>query len=176
MNSADSTDLSKLYYKIINSKLFIIACGIIGIYFASCPMYFSTIYTVWGKIPFITTGMLRAAGIGMLLYFLINCDILKRFLSHRIFLWFGKISYSIYAFHWPIMLTLEAGLFIVLREYMSYNSAALTAFAITLPTIYLISYLSWRLLEKSNNLSADYLAEKMHTLTERISKKAHGLK
>lgn len=176
MNSADSTDLSKLYYKIINSKLFIIACGIIGIYFASCPMHFSTIYTVWGKIPFITTGMLRAAGIGMLLYFLINCDILKRFLSHRIFLWFGKISYSIYAFHWPIMLTLEAGLFIVLREYMSYNSAALTAFAITLPTIYLISYLSWRLLEKSNNLSADYLAEKMHTLTERISKKAHGLK
>ena len=33
----------------------------------------------------------------------------------------GKLSFEIYALHWPIMLSFEAGLFIVLKKYMEMN-------------------------------------------------------
>ena len=50
------------------------------------------------------------------------------------------------------MLSLEAYLFIVFRENLSYNVSALLSFVITLPVIYLASFLIHFSVEKYNKM------------------------
>lgn len=58
----------------------------------------------------------------------------------------GDLSFPIYAFHWPLMLTVEAGLFKYFMELdITYDVAAVSAFLLTLPVIILVSYIVYRI-------------------------------
>lgn len=147
--SEEETLLSKHYSKIIKNKVFLALCFVAGLYFACCPMKFSSIYSIFEKIDFklVTPGVFRAVGITMLTYVIINCGLMQRFLENRVFMFLGKISFSTYALHWPLMLTVTCGLFKTFIERMSYNKAAVLSFAITLPVTIGISYISWYFVE-----------------------------
>lgn len=75
---------------------------------------------------------------------------LGRVFSARPFLFLGKISYSIYLVHIPILYSLSAWL---LLKFMAgtrrYNLSAGLVFAITLPVILLTAWLFYRFIEKN---------------------------
>lgn len=63
----------------------------------------------------------------------------NRVLSHPIAVWFGKISYSLYLWHWPLW---------VLAGYASLGDLNVWGKLALLPTSILMGYLSWRFVEK----------------------------
>lgn len=131
------------------SKLTFYICATAGFYLAACPSYLAPLYSVWKHIPSLEPPLLHAFGAGLLLYCVCRSDCLQTVLSHRILVWLGKISYSIYAIHWPIMLSLESGLFLLFQRHMTYDASALSAFFISLPVIYVVSCISWLILERN---------------------------
>ena len=56
-------------------------------------------------------------------------------------MYLGKLSFETYAIHWPLMLVVEAALFICFRKNLGYHASALLAFVITLFVIYIASIL-----------------------------------
>ena len=140
--------LEPLYRGWIHNKTVVLFIFLVGLYLASCPMYFATIYRFLERIPKITTEIPRAVGMAMVLYALFHMPRLQKCLQHPILLLMGRISFSTYAFHWPLMLSLQAWLFYHLLPKTTYMTAALLAFIITVPVIYIFSYCMWLLLEK----------------------------
>lgn len=114
---------------------------LLGIYLACCPMYFVSIYTVLGKIPGNDTSFVRTTGVAVLLFMLLRSPGTQKLLQHPILLRMGELSFEVYAFHWPLMLSFQAWAFYRLFERFSYDMAAVGAFLLTLPVIYLTAYL-----------------------------------
>lgn len=168
--SEDETLFSKYYSKIIISKAFLAFCFVVGLFFACCPMRFSSFYSVFEKIDFklVTPGVFRAVGITMLTYVIINCGLMQRFLENRIFMFLGKISFSTYAFHWPLILTFTCGFFKIFIEKMSYDKAALLAFAITLPVIIGVAYISWYFIENKVKCDIDAIEELIGKIKKKV--------
>lgn len=150
-NSADTTVFSGFYSKIIKKKWVIALCGLIGTFFAVCPMNFTTTHAFLKYIPMAGPGVIRGTGMALVVYAVLYTPAIQKILSNRVFKGLGKISFSVYAFHWPIMLTLQTWLFDLFYSKMSYDAAAVLAFVITLPMIYLFSYFAWRILEYNKN-------------------------
>lgn len=140
--------LDKFYSKFLESKIFLFFCYIIGIYFSCCTMFPSTLYLWWFNIPIINKTLLRAAGIAILIFASTQSKAIQKILSLKPLLILGEFSFETYAIHWPLMLSLEAFLFISLRKYFSYNASALLAFIITIPAIYIASFLMHKLINK----------------------------
>jgi peptidoglycan/LPS O-acetylase OafA/YrhL len=142
---SNTTWLSCIYTKLVRHKAFLIPFYILGTYLACIPMSQTGIYRFWPSLIEVT--LYRAAGIAMCLWCILNCRFAQKILEIKPIQWLGKMSFTTYAFHWPIMLSLEAGVFMLMINKFTYNFAALGAFMITIPCILLVSYLMWRLLE-----------------------------
>lgn len=138
----------KVLGKYIGKPAITIAALLIGLYFACCPLYYATIYTPLGWIPKVTPDLIRAIGVTMVLYALLHLPKAQNFFSGGLFLFLGRISFPVYAIHWPLMLSVQCWLFSILVQSCSYNSAAVISFLIVLPVIYAFAYLMWRYIEK----------------------------
>lgn len=154
------TLFSKYYDKVIRKKWFIGLVALVGLYCACCPMYFASIYRFWGNIPLLTPDLIRAVGVACLIYAILFWPRIQSVLSAKPLLWLGKISYAVYAFHWPLMLTLQAWLFGTLIRTLPYDQAALLAFGLTVPVIFLLAWLMWRLLEKNRHYDIQRIASR----------------
>lgn len=116
-----------------------------GMYFACCPMRFTGIYKFWDKIQFLSPTLFRVAGMALIFCCIINCDKIKNFLSMKAFVKFGNISFAFYAIHWPLMLSLQCGLFTVFLKTMSYTESAFISLAITFIAVIPLSALTQKL-------------------------------
>lgn len=134
----DSGLLPSFYNKFIYNKKFICLLAAVGTYFVCCPIYFATIYSWMIKLR-ISSATVRGLGWAMIIYFLLNTPTFQKIFEHPVLQKLWKLSFAIYAFHWPIMLVVQAWLFSVFYSYFSYNVAAILSFSLTLPVIYLIS-------------------------------------
>lgn len=114
---------------------------LLGSYLATCPMYFTSIHAVLGKIPGINTSFVRAAGVAILLFLLLKAPGMQKRLQHPILLWMGELSFEVYAFHWPLLLSFQSWVFYRLMERFSYDIAAVGSFLLMLPVTYLTAYL-----------------------------------
>lgn len=146
------TLLSKYYNDFLNTKLCLIICYTIGIYFSCCTMFRTPLYSWWFSIPLVNKTLLRGLGVAIVIFAFTQTKTIHKVLSWKPFLILGDCSFETYAIHWPLMLTLEAYLFIIFRENMSYNASTLLSFFITLPVIYLASFLIHFLVEKYNEM------------------------
>lgn len=61
-------------------------------------------------------------------------------LSWRIFRFFGRISFPLYAIHVPLLFSLSAGCFLTLFEVAGYKTAVVVTFFVTLTALLLLSY------------------------------------
>lgn len=158
--SPQTTYLSKYYTTFINSRCFAIICVIFGSYIAMIPLSESPFYNF---LPFIDSGIwhfnelgncfYRALGVTITVWGIINLKPLQHLLEHKVLLWMGKVSFATYAFHWPIMLSLEAYVFLTFNDWFDYNTSALCAFALTIPVIYIVSYLANKYMDRPINLN-----------------------
>ena len=60
-------------------------------------------------------------GFAIYLIGLDSCESMKSFLSSRPFSFLGRISAYIYAFHWPVILSAECGMFVLLNGVIGYG-------------------------------------------------------
>ena len=146
-NYYDATPFSKYYHKVLDKKWFLALCFIVGLFFACCPIYYASVYKVLSVIPLINTGFVRGVGMALIVFVMLKSKTVRWIFELRFFTWLGKFSFAVYAFHWPIMLTLQAYLFSRFLPTLGYDWSAILAFFITLPIIYSFSYLMWLLLE-----------------------------
>ena len=146
-NTSDASKFSKYYCKILDKKWFLCLCFVLGLYFACCPMEFTSVYKFLSVIPVINTGFIRGVGMALIVFVMLKVKPLRSFFELRFFKWLGKFSFAVYAFHWPIMLTLQAYLFSLFLPRLGYDWSALASFFVTLPIIYAFSYLMWHILE-----------------------------
>lgn len=140
----DATPLARFYTSLIRKPLILAAAFTLGLGLASVPMEKSGIYLL---LPPNTGSTYHFIGVAMCMWALLNWPGAQAVLETKPLQWLGKLSFCTYAFHWPLMLSLEAGVFLLLRRVLPYDGAALLSFAIALPAIYLVSWLTWRYLE-----------------------------
>ena len=83
-------------------------------------------------------------GSGMIMYVLLNSKGLQHVFSSPVPLFLGKISYSMYLVHFPIMSSFTCALFLVLYPVLSYGSAALISISLSFLLIIPLSYLFYK--------------------------------
>lgn len=153
------TILSKYYDKLLKTKTCLIGCYITGIYFSCCTMFSTPLYSWWFAIPLVSKTLLRGLGMAILIFAFTQTKWVQKVLSWKPFLVLGACSFETYAMHWPLMLSLEAFLFITLRKSLPYNAAALLSLLLTLPVIYLVSYFMHILVSKSQKALYGFVAK-----------------
>jgi peptidoglycan/LPS O-acetylase OafA/YrhL len=83
-------------------------------------------------------------GSGMIMYVLLNSKGLQHVFSSPVPVFLGKISYSLYLVHFPIMSSFTCALFLVLYPVLSYVSAALISISLSFLLIIPLSYLFYK--------------------------------
>lgn len=87
---------------------------------------------IYALVPCAATAIVIAIGAH-------NTSLVKRLLSSSPFVWFGKISYSVYLWHWPILIYYQLG--------AGRTLDLLEAFGLCVAST-LAAYLSWRYVEQ----------------------------
>ncbi len=151
-NDRDTTVLSRFYHRVFNHPAVLGLLMLAGFVLTWLP-----VYQGWSD------AVARALGISMLLLGLMRFPRLAHVVEGRILQWLGKASFGIYAFHWPLMLTVEPKLFDILSEFLSYDAAAWCAFVLTLPVILAVGWGAWWLFEKKCRWDIGPLLYKLHT-------------
>ena len=115
---------------VINEALGLIGLLMIGyaVFFFSESTPFPSLYTL---VP--------TVGAGLIILFASSATLVGRFLSNKVFVGIGLISYSIYLWHQPLLAFARHGSF--------YQPNKMTLFALAVLSIPL-AYLSWRFIEK----------------------------
>lgn len=109
--------------------------------------------------PYYFYHMIAAALIVMAIYLL---KPLAKFLSLKPFLFLGKISYSIYLVHIPVLFSLSAWLLITfMSKTGNYNASAWWMFAISMLVILILSWLFYMFIEKNSTRFINWVVDKL---------------
>lgn len=111
-----------------------------GLYLSSYPSAGAHLQgTIYGIIPIVMVVPYHLVGALMLVFSVVLLNPLQKFFGLPVFVKLGKISYSLYLVHFPVIATAGCRLFLLLYEKMSYSMAVLICFAVTTGLVLLIS-------------------------------------
>lgn len=111
-----------------------------GLYLSSYPSAGAHLQgTVYGLIPVVMVVPYHLVGALMLVFSVVLLNPLQKFFGLPVFVKLGKISYSLYLVHFPVIATAGCGLFLLIYEKMTYSTAVLVCFAVTTGLVLLIS-------------------------------------
>lgn len=85
------------------------------------------------------SALLPVAGTALLIKYADHSFLLNRILCFRPLVFIGKISYSLYLWHWPVL---------IFSEYFIYDTLSLVNIIYLLLLTFLLSILSWRYVER----------------------------
>ena len=121
---------------------------VLGVYLLSYPSIGSAMGgTIYGALPPAFTTLYHLAGAALTLAGVLGLPGLKRFFGARPFRFLGKVSYSLYLLHFPVIATFSCWLFLSLYGKMSYGLLVGLDFICTLALVLVLSALSERYLE-----------------------------
>jgi len=140
----DNSFINKFIYFVCNNRLLLFLLFLVGIYLFTTNSYVSSI---WKPFNFLPPGILRSLGFSICLYYIHQSNILKYLLSSKPLHFLGKISAYIYAFHWPIILSLGCGLYLLLQNISYYLAVLIITIAVLIASI-LLSYMYVKLYPK----------------------------
>lgn len=121
---------------------------VLGVYLLSYPSIGSAMGgTIYGVLPPAFTTLYHLAGAALTLAGVLGLPGLKRFFGVRPFRFLGKVSYSLYLLHFPVIATFSCWLFLSLYGKMSYGLLVGLDFICTLGLVLVFSALSERYLE-----------------------------
>jgi peptidoglycan/LPS O-acetylase OafA/YrhL len=86
--------------------------------------------------------LFRTIGAGLVLLVLLNSTTLKKVFSNKIFVFLGKISFTMYLLHLLVIYSISSLLFIALFTVLPYNISYIIMFLFTLPIVLDVSYLA----------------------------------
>lgn len=137
--------LVKLYrrFRLIPPLVFLL-----GFYLTSYPSIGTELPgTIYGILPAAYTVIYHIAGAFLLTAGVLGCDWLQWFFSRKPFLYLGKISYSLYLLHFPVIATFSCWFFLEFYGKMSYGLTVGIDFLLTTLLVLALSALSRRYLE-----------------------------
>lgn len=163
--NVDNSWIDKIFNYILSNKILIVLFGIAGIYFASTSLKLTGF---WKPIKYFCTiidvdpTIFRAFGIGQCLICVHEFSFLKTLLAAKPFKWLGKISAQIYAFHWPIILSVGCGLYLLLANKLTYSIIVLIISASVLAVTILFAFSYIKLVPLIDRLGKQ-IAEKIQS-------------
>ncbi len=121
---------------------------ITGLFLGSYPISPLTDDSLYG---FLDNGLFRTPlvtyhiiGAGMIMYVLLNSQGLQKVFSSQVPVFLGKISYSLYLVHFPVISSFTCALFLILYPVLPYGEAFLISCLSSLFLIIPLSYLFYR--------------------------------
>ena len=157
----EKTVLSKFYQPWLYHKATLAILALAGLYCASCPMTFVGIHGFLSHIPLLAPVTMRIIGISLLIFCLSQAAPVQKLFEIKPLLTLGELSFPIYAFHWPLMLTVEAGLFkFLMGKGFSYDVSAVSGLLVTVVVIIAVAYLINRITNKFHP-SASAIVDKL---------------
>ncbi|WP_428088263.1 hypothetical protein [Candidatus Thioglobus sp.] len=175
------------YGKDIQSK-FSIPLLIFGLYLAGIhndSLSYSALTSIFGLYSY-SLGNFSSGVITV--YSIIFSVNLNAFFSKKIFVFMGKVSFSVYLIHLLVISTLGVFLFNFIYEYFSYEVSAISSSVITILSTYIISIFYFNYVDQTGMIastkfqrvtqdSASHLNNKFNTLVEnQLTKKSSGRK
>ncbi len=122
-----------------------------GLFLGSYPMSPLTDDSLYGfldnglfQTPLVTYHII---GAGMIMYVLLNSQGLQKVFSSPVPVFLGKISYSLYLVHFPVISSFTCALFLALYPVLPYGEAFLISCILSLFLIMPLSYLFYRYID-----------------------------
>ncbi|MCD8098723.1 MAG: acyltransferase [Lachnospiraceae bacterium] len=135
-----------------------------GLYFMSYPSAgFGYEGTIWAILPFVFVNYYHVFGVLCFVFAALNLRPVQRFFSLGLFRYLGRISYSLYLIHFPVIATFGAWFLLRFAPRLGYNLASLLNLILTTLITVGLSELSVRYVEP--------LGKKGEVLLERIVRK-----
>lgn len=135
--------------------------GFVGLYFMCYPSAgFDYEGTIWGILPFIFVNYYHILGVLCFVFAVLNLKGLQSFFAMKGFLYLGRISYSLYLIHFPVMATFGAWFLLTFAKRLGYNLACLLNLVLISAITVLLSELSVRYVEPLDKKGA-HLIEKI---------------
>lgn len=111
-----------------------------GLYLSTYPSAGAHLQgTIYGIIPIVMVVPYHLAGALLLVFAVLLLEPLQKFFALPVFVKLGKISYSLYLVHFPVIATAGCGLFLMANRKLPYNAAVLLTFVLTTVLVLLIS-------------------------------------
>ncbi len=120
-----------------------------GLFLGSYPAGRSAEGTMYAfmKLPVIARSY-HMLGAGLVMFALLNLPNLQSLLSRSVFVFLGKISFSVYILHFLLISSLGCAIFCFVAPHLSYHSAFLVMFLTTMPVILIASALTYRFVDQ----------------------------
>ena len=112
--------ISKIVRCIENFKVIKYFFTFFGLYLACCNMHLTGVYAPFLYV-FPVGSVIRSAGISLCVLIIFLSPMIQSFFSKKQLVSLGKISAYVYAFHWPIILSLGCGMFVSLSNRVNYT-------------------------------------------------------
>lgn len=99
---------------------------LLGLYFMCYPSAgFGYEGTIWGILPLVLVNYYHIFGVLCFVTAVLNLELLQRFFSWKVFLYLGRISYSLYLIHFPVIATFGSWFFLRFQGRLGYNRTCL---------------------------------------------------
>lgn len=146
----DETLLGKAVGFLLSKKALVIVLFVIGLYLLCVNNYLSKIWKPFKLLQILkfTPEIVAAMGVGTCLLCIEKTKVIKKFLSIRPLKFLGSISAYTYAFHWPIILSLGCGMYLLLENLLPYYYCVLIISLSVIIVTIILSYLFTKLLPK----------------------------
>ena len=150
---------------VINKRMISLFILLLGFYLFCVNISLTGMWVWVNRIPVIRDNpeALRAVGIAIVLMVTSKTPLIQKAFSIKPLNWLGSISAYTYAFHWPILLSVGCGVYLLLSDYMDYHFVVLIASTTVFITTFFLAYLYKLALPKVINVE------------KRLSEKARGL-
>jgi peptidoglycan/LPS O-acetylase OafA/YrhL len=151
----------KLVSWVKKQKVLLWLVFILGFYLSSYPSGGAHLEnTIYGMIPIMVIPY-HLAGALLLVGSVVCLEPLQKFFGLPVFVKLGKISYSLYLVHFPIIATFGCGLFEIFYRNLSYNIATLVCFGVTTAVVGLISVGFSKYIEPLGKAGEKYVEQKL---------------
>jgi len=171
-NNTNNQRISQCISKLKRNKVGKVVCAFIllfGLYLALCNSSFSGIWIplqILKSISFFTVAKIKTLGILLAFLYISVFDWPKKLLNNKITVWLGRISPFIYAFHWPIILSVGCGVYLLLYNTVLnyYVLVVLISVIVVLTTMFIsiiVNNCSIIIIKKEKKL-IDYLKKKIY--------------
>lgn len=152
--------LVKLYRKM---PLIPTAVFLLGFYLTSYPSIGTEQPgTIYGFLPVAYAVVYHIAGAFLLTAGVLGSDWLQWFFSRKVFLCLGRISYSLYLLHFPVIAVFSCRFFLGLYETLGYQLTVEIDFILTTFVVLTLSMLSHRYLEPIGGFLEKQLEKRLH--------------
>lgn len=155
-----------LYGKNINS-FFLIPLFILGLYFASIhneSSSYSMITSVFGTYSYELFNFLSSI---FIIYSVIFSKKLNTFFSAKIFIFMGKVSFSVYLIHLILISTFSIYIFNMFSKDLNYALSSILSSIITVIVIYIFSFLYYKYIDKQGMIISETIVTKLMNLNIR---------